>query len=164
MYQRWGMSFWGVGMNEVPAIQILGYTDGGGLPGLDHTIELEGVRGDEEPYIFHFPDGNASVARLLVRKLIPQALPGTSMEDGVTARLNYAELDRPDARVRIRSNSTAVHAVHTPDERAVDVTYVHRGKAHTVRAKTAYSPATTPRFRTFARNSRTSRRKGWRTA
>ena len=40
----------------------------------------------EEPYIFHFPDGNASVARLLVRSLIPEALPGTTMEDVVTAK------------------------------------------------------------------------------
>ncbi|HEX5786879.1 MAG TPA: hypothetical protein VFY03_01770, partial [Woeseiaceae bacterium] len=113
---------------------ILGYTDGGGLPGLANTIELDGVRGSEEPYIFHFPDGNASIARLLVRALIPAALPGKTMEDSVTARLAYAELDRPDAAVRIRLNSTAVNAAHTPGASAVDVTYVRGGKAHTVRA------------------------------
>jgi spermidine dehydrogenase len=135
MYQRWGMSYWCVGMDEVPAIQVLGYTDGGGLPGLEHSVTLGGVRGSSEPYIFHFPDGNASVARLLVRSLIPEALPGTSMEDSVTARLDYPELDRQDAPVRIRLNSTAVNVVHTADERAVDITYVHRGAAHTVRAK-----------------------------
>ena len=27
--------------------------------------------GEEEPYIYHFPDGNASIARLLVRSLVP---------------------------------------------------------------------------------------------
>src|SRR6266849_8343145 len=42
--------------------------------------------GKEEPYIFHFPDGNASIARLLVRSLIPGALPGSTMEDVVTAK------------------------------------------------------------------------------
>ena len=31
---------------------------------------------EAEKYFFHFPDGNASIARLLVRKLIPQAIPG----------------------------------------------------------------------------------------
>ena len=134
MYQRWGMSFWCVGMDEVPAIYILGYGDGGGLPGLEHTVQREGGRGSE-PYIFHFPDGNASVARLLVRKLIPDALPGSTMEDSVTARLDYSRLDQEGADLRIRLNSTVVNAEHTADSRAVDVTYVHSGDAHTVRAK-----------------------------
>jgi len=133
MYQRWGMSYWCVGMDEVPAIYILGYTDGGGMPGLEYTVEREGGRGDE-PYIFHFPDGNATVARLLVRKLIPEALPGETMEDSVTARLDYSRLDREGADVRIRLNSTAVNAQHTGNAGAVDVTYVHGGDAHTVRA------------------------------
>ena len=134
MYQRWGMSYWCVGMDEVPAIYILGYTDGGGMPGLEHTLKREGGRGSE-PYIFHFPDGNASVARLLVRKLIPEALPGSTMEDSVTAHLDYALLDQEGADLRIRLNSTVVNAEHTADSRAVDVTYVHSGDAHTVRAK-----------------------------
>ncbi len=134
MYQRWGMSYWCVGMDEVPAIDIPGYTDGGGLPGLTHTVTMEGGRGDE-PYIFHFPDGNASVARLLVRNLIPDALPGTTMEDSVTARLDYSRLDREDAPVRIRLNSTAVNVAHCANSKAVNVTYVHAGDAHTVRAK-----------------------------
>ena len=134
MYQRWGMSYWCVGMDEVPAIYVLEYTDGGGMPGLQHTVTRAGDRGDE-PYIFHFPDGNASVARLLVRKLIPQAVPGTTMEDSVTARVDYSQLDRNGADVRIRLNSTVVNAEHTPDSTAVDVTYVHRGTPHTVRAR-----------------------------
>jgi len=134
MYQRWGMSYWCVGMDEVPAIYILGYTDGGGMPGLEHTLPRRGGRGSE-PYIFHFPDGNASVARLLVRSLIPEALPGSTMEDSVLSRLDYSKLDEEGAEVRIRLNSTAVNAAHTTDSRAVDVTYVHNGDAHTVRAK-----------------------------
>jgi spermidine dehydrogenase len=134
MYQRWGMSYWCVGMDEVPAIYILGYTDGGGLPGLQYTVERKGGRG-VEPYIFHFPDGNASVARLLVRKLIPEALPGSTMEDSVTARLDYSKLDLDGAPLRIRLNSTAVNVAHSADSKAVHVTYVHTGTAHTVRAK-----------------------------
>ena len=134
MYQRWGMSYWCVGMDEVPAIDILGYTDGGGLPGLAHTVQREGGRGDE-PYIFHFPDGNASVARLLVRNLVPDALPGSTMEDSVTARLDYSKLDRDGAPVRIRLNSTAVNVAHSNDSKAVHVSYVRGGDAHTLRAK-----------------------------
>ena len=134
MYQRWGMSYWCVGMDEVPAIYILGYTDGGGMPGLEHTVRQEGGRG-VEPYIFHFPDGNASVARLLVRSMIPEALPGSTMEDSVTARLDYSQLDRDDAPLRIRLNSTAVNVAHSKDGKFVDVCYVHSGDVHTVRAK-----------------------------
>ncbi|MGE0624921.1 MAG: FAD-dependent oxidoreductase [Pseudomonadales bacterium] len=57
LYRRWGMSFWCVGMEEVPALAVQAYGDGGGIPGLSHTVKREGYRGDE-PYIFHFPDGN----------------------------------------------------------------------------------------------------------
>lgn len=131
IYRKWGISFWCVGIEEVPCTLIHDYD--GGMPGLDHTLERVGHRGDE-PYIFHFPDGNASVARLLVRSLIPTAVPGRTMEDVVTARANYGQLDRKGAPVRIRLNSTAVHVVHTPDRKAVDIVYVRQGVAHTVRA------------------------------
>jgi spermidine dehydrogenase len=134
MYQRWGMSYWCVGMDEVPAIYILGYTDGGGMPGLEHTVQQKDGRG-VEPYIFHFPDGNASVARLLVRSLVPEALPGSSMEDSVTARLDYSQLDKKGSPLRIRLNSTVVNAAHSKDSKSVNVTYIHSGDAHTVRAK-----------------------------
>ena len=134
MYRRWGISFWCVGIEEIPAIQVQSYDDGGGMPGLAHTMPRVGYRGDE-PYIFHFPDGNASVARLLVRKLVPAAVPGSTMEDVVTARADYSQLDRDGAPVRIRLNSTVVNAVHTRNSRRVDLRYVHGGHAHTVRAR-----------------------------
>lgn len=133
MYRRWGMSFWCVGIEEVPAMAVQSYDDGGGMPGLKHTMPRVGQRGDE-PYIFHFPDGNASVARLLVRALLPEAVPGSTMEDVVTSRVNYSMLDRNGAPVRIRLNSTVVNSMHTADADAVDITYVHNGQAHTVRA------------------------------
>jgi spermidine dehydrogenase len=98
-------------------------------------------RGDSpeqaEPYIFHFPDGNASVARLLVRALVPGSAPGNSMEDIVTARMDYARLDSTDSPVRIRLNSTAVSARHLGEPQSADeveVTYIRGGKAHSVRA------------------------------
>ncbi|MDH3587889.1 MAG: NAD(P)-binding protein [Gammaproteobacteria bacterium] len=134
MYRRWGISFWCVGTDEIPAIQVQGYDDGGGMPGLTHTMPRVGYRGDE-PYIFHFPDGNASLARLLVRGLLPQAVPGNTMEDVVTSRVDYSLLDQKNADVRIRLNSTVVNAVHTRNQRRVDVTYVHNGHVHTVRTR-----------------------------
>ena len=131
MYRKWGISFWCVGIDEVPSTMIQSYD--GDMPGLDHTLTRAGTRGDD-PYIFHFPDGNASVARLLIRSLVPSAMPGTTMEDVVTTRANYAELDRSGRPVRIRLNSTVVGVRHTADQKAVDVTYVTGGQAHTVRA------------------------------
>jgi spermidine dehydrogenase len=92
--------------------------------------------GEEEPYIFHFPDGNASIARLLVRSLIPDSAPGHTMEDIVTARMNYTHLDDPHNPVRIRLNSTAVAATHIGDlstAKEVEVTYLIEGKARKVR-------------------------------
>jgi spermidine dehydrogenase len=87
----------------------------------------------EEPYIFHFPDGNASVARLLVRSLIPTAVPGSTMEDVVTARADYSQLDRAENSIRIRLNSTAVNVKQTPSSSAakdVQVTYTRLGKPY----------------------------------
>ncbi len=59
-------------------------------------------RAKPDPYIFHFPDGNASIARMLVRSLVPGSIPGSSMEDIVLAPCDYAKLDDPTNQVRIR--------------------------------------------------------------
>lgn len=131
IFRRWGMSFWCVGIDEIPAPAVQSYD--GGMPGLTHTLKRVGYRGDE-PYIFHFPDGNASVARLLVRSLIPGAMPGETMEDVVLARANYSELDRAGAPVAIRLSSTVVNVSHDSSDTAVEVTYVHGGRPHTVKA------------------------------
>ena len=131
MYQRWGISFWAVGINEIPTTAVQGY---GGMPGVNHTLIRTGHRGNE-PYIFHFPDGNASVARLIVRALNPKAVLGQSMEDVVTAKVNYNELDKPDNLVKIRLNSTVVHSVNSSNGNSVDVTYINKGNTHKIRAK-----------------------------
>ncbi len=84
-----------------------------------------------------FPDGNATATRLVVRQLIPDAVPGSTMEDVITARVNYGLLDRSGAPVRLRLSSTAVRVKHLGDPdsaREVEVTYVRGGKVETVRA------------------------------
>jgi spermidine dehydrogenase len=95
----------------------------------------EGESGRDEPYIFHFPDGNAGVARSLVRRLVPQAIPGHTMEDLVLARVDYDALDRAASPTRIRLNSTAVNVRHTTDSKHVDVTYVQHGDVRRVRGR-----------------------------
>ena len=125
---------WAIGIDALPALAAWssGYP---GFAGLD--LGIPSYRGDDdEPYIFHFPDGNASIARLLVRKMIPAVAPGSSMEDIVTAKFDYRQLDNPDSRVRIRLNSTAVRARHIEDDlnNPVRVTYLRDGKARDVTA------------------------------
>jgi spermidine dehydrogenase len=81
-----------------------------------------------------FPDGNASVARLLVRHLIPQAAPeATGPENIVAARFNYDALDQENHPVRLRLNSTAVGVRELPSDR-VEVDYVELGEAKRVTA------------------------------
>jgi len=96
-----------------------------------------GGAGKEEPYIFHFPDGNASIARLLVRSLIPGSIPGKTMEDIVTARADYGLLDREGSAVSIRLNSTVVHVANAGGEpsREVEISYVRGKHLASLRAK-----------------------------
>jgi spermidine dehydrogenase len=108
-----------------------------GFQGMNLPKSEEENPEQDEPYIFHFPDGNASIARMMVRSLVPGVLPGNTMEDIVTAQANYARLDDAVSPIRIRLNSTAVSARHIGDptnSKEVEVTYIHGGKGHRVRA------------------------------
>ncbi|THF85323.1 NAD(P)/FAD-dependent oxidoreductase [Deinococcus sp. KSM4-11] len=90
---------------------------------------------DPDDYIYHFPDGNASVARALVRSLIPQALARGDMPTLAVSRLKYAQLDQPGHPVRIRLESSAVRVRHLGDPstaRQVEVTYARGGNLHSV--------------------------------
>lgn len=137
IYRDRPRGIWGVGWDSCSALE--GYRWGN--PGMGHLgltdADLGWRGGDDEPYIFHFPDGNAGVARSLVRALLPEAVPGKTMEDLVQSRVDYGLLDVPGSNVRIRLNSTAVDLRNTADESAVDVTYVSNGKVHRVRARHA---------------------------
>ena len=132
--QSSGRGLWAIGIDALPA--KLAWSSG--FPGFaDLELGVSSYRREpREPYIFHFPDGNASVARLLVRKMIPAVAPGDSMEDIVTAKFDYRQLDDPNSGVRIRLNSTAVRARHIDDKltNPVQVTYLRDGEARNVTA------------------------------
>lgn len=123
----------GVGIDAVDAVSAMwGY----GLPGWD-AAGLPEVEPDE-PYIHHYPDGNAAVARQLVRRLIPQVAQGTTMEDLVTAQFDYSKLDSPDSPVRIRLDSAAIEVRHIGNKKFADkvaVSYMRQGKLQRVTAK-----------------------------
>jgi spermidine dehydrogenase len=133
----------GVGIDAVPAqdawgLEMPGF---GGLnldPVPGKGMNRDAIRSEEaEKYFFHFPDGNATIARLLVRKLNPAAIPGNSATDIITAQADYAKLDAASSRVRIRLNSTVVKVQHNGDpatSKEVEVTYAAGKTVRTVRA------------------------------
>ena len=153
----WGL--WGVGNDSIPASGCwgdglpgfagLGFTEEDGSSdeindqkNLMYDIENfdESIRDymsknelSNEPYIFHFPDGNATIARLLVRKLIPNSIPGNTMEDIVTAKADYSMLDKPGQDTNIRLNSTVVSTTNTKD--GVEIIYAKQGTLYKVHAK-----------------------------
>jgi spermidine dehydrogenase len=136
LYQAISQPLFGVGIEAVAALDA----SEAGYPGFNGMgLEPEALDNERE-YFFHFPDGNASVARLLVRKLIPEAIPGSSAADVVTARANYAKLDERGSPVRLRLNSTAVRVKHvgaTVDAArgtGVEIAYARGGKVYTVSA------------------------------
>jgi spermidine dehydrogenase len=143
-YQARTHGEWGVGIDAVSALDVWAFGFPG-FQGLDlkpgsapHMGYTAAGYADGGSYTFHFPDGNASIARLLVRNLIPQSLPGSSAEDAVTARLDYARLDLAQAPVCIRLGSTVVRVRHVGDPasaEAVEVAYMRGSELHSVRAR-----------------------------
>lgn len=137
-YQQRTHGEWGTGIDAEPALDCWGI----GLPGFEglgldrsRTERMgntaAGYSSTGGSYSFHFPDGNASIARLLVRRLVPSVAPGTTAEDIVTAKFNYAQLDRPGAPVRIRLSSLVLNARNLGD--GVEVTFMRDGRCQSVR-------------------------------
>jgi spermidine dehydrogenase len=144
-YQSRTHGLYGIGIDAVGALECwaLRYPGFGGM-NLDPvangrmSFTAKGDATPKPPYNFHFPDGNGSVARLLVRALIPSALPGSTAQDSVLAAADYGKLDRADSPVRIRLGSTVVRVKHAGAAAAakeVDVAYGREKKIYAVRAK-----------------------------
>ena len=90
-----------------------------GFNGLGLEFE-EGFR--ESSYTFHFPDGNASIARLLVNRLIPAAVARQARRWRRSSRRRSTTRSstRRSRSMRIRLNSTVVRVQHDGDARARD--------------------------------------------
>lgn len=140
VYQTRTHGLFGVGVDAVPAQDAfaLGFPGFAGM-GLDSAPgpgqNYDSIHHDDAAnFYLHFPDGNASIARLLVRRLVPAAIPGATMDDVVTARADYAALDVAGAPVRVRLSSSVMRVRHTGSgsgER-VEVTYLKNGALTTV--------------------------------
>jgi len=122
-----------MGPDIVPALEALG-SEYPGFTGLGLKDQIDTAF--DEPYIYHFPDGNASIARLLVRSLIPGVAPGHTMDDVLLAEFDYTQLDRGGAPLRLRLNSTAVTVANARAKGGpVDIGYVRSGELHRVQAR-----------------------------
>lgn len=111
--------YFGVGIDATTALDAWA----AGLPGFDGLDLGEAVdrrlspsgrqlKAGTDAYVYHFPDGNAGVARALVRSLVPEALPAAGMAGLVDGPLVQAALDNPAAPVRLRMGATALRVRH----------------------------------------------------
>ena len=116
-------------LDEISPNQLV--DEAGGQHGRENQARAE--TGDPDMY---FPDGNATIARLLVRSLIPGSIPGSSMEDVITATADYSRLDRDQNKVRIRLNSAVINVTNRAGNE-VQTKYVLGGKAYSVKSKAA---------------------------
>ena len=134
--------FWGVRAENLSVSECLETN----LPGahvLGHFWQEEGAAfmQDGPALSAMFPDGNASIARLLVRSLIPGACPDMGPDADpfgiITTALSYGQLDQASSPVRLRLNATAVHAenTNTSDGPGVAVSYVEDGEVLRVRGR-----------------------------
>ncbi len=145
LYQHRTDGWWGCGIDAVSALDCwgMGYPGFKGLrlePGgpslrrMGYTPAGYSTTGGSET--FHFPDGNASIARLLVRALVPGSLSGRDARDIATAKADYSKLDQPQNAVRIRLNNLAVRARNAG--KGVEVAYTASagsGRVYRVRAR-----------------------------
>lgn len=109
------------------------------LPGFEKMglppLSKEDAAEVNEPYIYHFPDGNATVARLMVKRLIKNVAKEESLDDLIMAKFDYNKLDNKDSNTRLRLKSTVINAKNTKD--GVELVYLSAidNKLHKVFAK-----------------------------
>ena len=124
--------YWGVGADTLSTAECIG----AGLP-IMHLLgqpELSGS-GEDNPggNVAMFPDGNASIARLLVQALIPAVAPGSNASTIALAHFDYSRLDEAAHPVRLRLNSTVVNVSNR--EGGTVASYMNGGRLWRVKSK-----------------------------
>jgi spermidine dehydrogenase len=88
-----------------------------------------------------FPGGNTTIARLMLKALIPSAIDGAASVDDVTRGLiKFAALDVPGVPARLRLSATALSVRHDGDPAkaaTVSIAYLKNGKVFRVKARSA---------------------------
>lgn len=132
----------GLGCDGVSA--LAGYEVGPGFAGMGGPgfYEANGIlRYAYEPTA-RFPDGNHTIARRLLKALIPEAVPGPASMDGVfNSHVSYSALDAPDSSIRLRLRSMAIQVRHQGPSLKSSSVLVHYlqpdGRVFRVRGKSA---------------------------
>ena len=106
----------------------------------DYAVErLEPVADENGAMSQMFPGGNTTIARLMVKSLIPGAIDGEASVDGVTRNLvKFDALDLAGSAARIRLESTVVATQHeegTAKAESVSVVYENGGKLYRIHAR-----------------------------
>ena len=129
--------YFGLGTDATNALEAMLF----GLPGINKLgvpgakwMVRQAIEWAVEPYIHHFPDGNATIARLLARSLVPQLSPARAADASVQALFDYGRLDDAANAVRIRLSSTALRVANRR-KGGVEVLYRQHGQTSRVRAK-----------------------------
>jgi spermidine dehydrogenase len=88
-----------------------------------------------------FPGGNTTIARLMVKTLIPASIDGPATVDAVSRNsVKLDALDAPGASARMRLSATALSIHHEGDPAKAEllsVTYATGGKVYRVKARSA---------------------------
>jgi spermidine dehydrogenase len=88
-----------------------------------------------------FPGGNATIARLMLKSLIPSLTEGPATVEGVCRdKVNFSALDHSGGNTRVRLSSTAIAVQHDADvskSNSVTIAYLQAGKLYRVKARTA---------------------------
>ena len=122
----------GVGADSLSAAECIGAS----VP-ITHLLGSPHLSGsgatDAGGDVAMFPDGNASIARLLVRALIPAVAPDADASNLALAQFDYSKLDEAGTPVRLRLESTVINTAN--QNGGTRVTYVNDGQVLRVNAK-----------------------------
>ena len=107
----------------------------------DYAFELLHPYQGEAEAVQMFPGGNSTIARLMVKTLIPPAISGDATLDGVSlGKVDFSALDSKESRARIRLGATAVSVRHdgVPEKSDfVSVVYASGDRLFRVRTRSA---------------------------
>ncbi|MFC7646083.1 NAD(P)-binding protein [Streptosporangium lutulentum] len=140
---------WGYGSDAFGAIDAWGSADDHDYPGfqglgLDRSQPSRYnsptmIKNWEanDPDVYHFPEGNQALVRMMIGRMIPGFATATGMEEITTAGFDRGRLDRPGNRVRVRLSSPVVSAANEGDlhtATAATVGYFDGNRVRTVQA------------------------------
>jgi spermidine dehydrogenase len=99
-----------------------------------HPLQGEGVDTDQM-----FPGGNTTIARLMLKSLIPPAIAGSDNVEDVTRNIVVlSALDTPQTSTKVRLSSTAVAVQHDGEPNKSDyvsIAYLKEGKLYRVKGR-----------------------------